>query len=147
MPHWEIVRINRVIQVCLTESKNVRRVQIIETSDNCKSFSEMCDSKLSGLHNFDNMVMINRVKNGQSRKVYCKFMRQPSFSSILQPSLRSHLSNQMAPRHLGNICQIKWHPGTLEISTLLKIAVGAHFHVWHDTKSTPVFFPVDVETF
>ena len=43
------------------------------------SFRELCGSKLSGLHPFDNMVIIhlvkNRLKNG---KVACEFMRYQS---------------------------------------------------------------------
>ena len=43
------------------------------------SFRELHDSKLSGLHAFDNMVIIliglNRLKN---RKVDCEFMRHQS---------------------------------------------------------------------
>ena len=43
------------------------------------------------------------------------------------------------------ICCNKWHPGTLEISTLAEIAVGTHFHVQHGTKTTPVLLPADGE--
>ena len=39
---------------------------------------ELCDSKLSGLHTFDNTVIIHRVKKGKNRKVGCEFMRHQS---------------------------------------------------------------------
>ena len=61
-----------VIQVCLTQSKNVKKVWIEErfTVNKFKwkpqifrklSFRELCDSKLSGLHAFDNMTIIHQV--------------------------------------------------------------------------------------
>ena len=40
---------------------------------------------------------------------------------------------------------IKWHLGIPGIPTLPEAAVGAHFHVWHGTKTTPVFLPADWE--
>ena len=42
-------------------------------------------------------------------------------------------------------CHNKWHPGTLEISTPLEIAVGTHFYAWHGTKFIAVFLPADGE--
>ena len=43
------------------------------------SFRELCDSKLSGSHPFDNMVIIHWVKNRlKNRKVGCKLMRHQS---------------------------------------------------------------------
>ena len=70
--HTEIARINRFIQVSLTKSRNVRRVQFKErftinkiqtkASNIVKpSFRELYDSKLSGLHAFDNMAIIHSV--------------------------------------------------------------------------------------
>ena len=40
---------------------------------------------------------------------------------------------------------IKWHLGISEISTSPEIAVGVHFHMWHGTKTTPIFLPADWE--
>ena len=40
-------------------------------------FRELCDSKLSGLHPFDNMA-ISLVKNVKKRKNGCWFMRHQS---------------------------------------------------------------------
>ena len=37
------------------------------------------------------------------------------------------------------------HPGTSEISTPPKIAVGTHFHAQHGTKTIPVFLSADGE--
>ena len=47
--------------------------------------------------------------------------------------------------HLELIWRNKWHLETLEVSTSLEITVGTHFHMWHGTKTTPVFLPVDGE--
>ena len=38
----------------------------------------------------------------------------------------------MTPRDIGN-------------TPLKEIAVGTHFHAWHDTKTTPVFSSADRE--
>ena len=63
----DIARINWIIQVCLTQSKNVRRVWFKERFVKFKrrpqifiklSFRELCNSKLSGLRAFDNMAII-----------------------------------------------------------------------------------------
>ena len=42
------------------------------------SFRELCDSKLSGLHAFDNMTIIHEVSKAENRKVGCEFMRHHS---------------------------------------------------------------------
>ena len=47
--------------------------------------------------------------------------------------------------HCELICCNEWHSGTLEISIPQEIAVRTHFHVRHDTKTTPVFLPADKE--
>ena len=47
--------------------------------------------------------------------------------------------------HWELICCNKWHPGTSEISTHPKIAVGTHFHMWHGTKTILVFLHADGE--
>ena len=40
------------------------------------SFRELCDSKLSGLHPFDNITLINWVKNrSETEMVVCEFIR------------------------------------------------------------------------
>ena len=63
----DIARINWIIQVCLTQSKNVRRVWFKERFVKFKrrpqifiklSFRELRNSKLSGLRAFDNMAII-----------------------------------------------------------------------------------------
>ena len=48
---------------------------------------------------------------------------------LLWPSLRSHLSLQVTPRDLRNI----------------HTTVGTYFHIWHSTKTTPVFLTADGE--
>ena len=56
-------------------TKFVRRPQIFVKL----SFRELCNSKLSGLHAFDNMAIIIRFKFGKkNRKVGCEFMRHQS---------------------------------------------------------------------
>ena len=52
-------------------------------------------------------------------------------------------SSNFYDSHWEFICQNKWHWGTLEISTPLKIAVGTHFQSQHGTKTTPVISPAD----
>ena len=59
---------NWVIQVCLTQSINVWGVHMQQNlNEDLKfvklSFRNLCDSKLSGLHPFDNMAIIHWVKN------------------------------------------------------------------------------------
>ena len=39
------------------------------------SFRELCDSKLSDLHAFNNMAIIHEFKYVKNRKVGCEFMR------------------------------------------------------------------------
>ena len=39
-----------------------------------------------------------------------------------------------------------WHPWTSEICTLLKIAVGTHFHAQHGIKTIPELLPADGES-
>ena len=39
------------------------------------SLRDLCDSKLSGLHAFDNMAILQTLNWEKSRKVGCKFMR------------------------------------------------------------------------
>ena len=48
--------------------------------------------------------------------------------------------------HWELIFENKWCLGTPEISTPPEIAVQTHIHVWHGTKTTPVFLPAAVET-
>ena len=68
--HREIARINRVIQFCLTQSKNVRRVSFKErftinkirtkaSNIHKAKFQRVVQFKLSGLRAFDNMVIIH----------------------------------------------------------------------------------------
>ena len=45
------------------------------------------------------------------------------------------------------ICCNKWHPGTLVISTQPEKAVKAHFHARHRSRTTPIFLPVNLESF
>ena len=49
--------------------------------------------------------------------------------------------------HWELICHNKWHPGILEISTALEIAIETHFHAWNGTKTTLLILPADRETF
>ena len=42
------------------------------------SFTELCGSKLSDLHPFDNIAIIHLVKNRLKTKVGCEFMRYQS---------------------------------------------------------------------
>ena len=39
------------------------------------SFRELCDSKISGLHPFDNIAIVHWVKKVKNRKVGSEFMR------------------------------------------------------------------------
>ena len=81
------------------------------------SFREFCDSKLYGLHPFDNMTIIYWVE-------------------IERKAVRSWVTNpwsNFCDLHRELICRNKWHPGTSEISKTPEIAVGTDFHArtWH----------------
>ena len=88
-------------------------------------FRELCDSKLSDLHAFDNMAMIHWVKIGQKQKGRVWVLETPILEIIFYDS---HWEL--------NYCN-KWHPGNLKISTQPGIAVGTHFHAGRGTKNTP----------
>ena len=93
----------------------------------------MCDSKLSGLHPFGNMVIIQWVKN-RSRTKGRLWVRE---APILEVTF--------CDPHWELMCCNKWHSRTSEISTPLEIAVGTHFHAQLLTKTTPVLLPADGE--
>ena len=71
--HRETARINCAIQACPRKTKNVRRVWFKEDSSSTfertprifvkLNFRELCGSKLSDLHPFDNMAIIRWIKN------------------------------------------------------------------------------------
>ena len=49
-----------------------------------QNFREFCSSELSGLHPFDNVAIINLVKNRiKNRKVGCEFLRHQSLKEHL----------------------------------------------------------------
>ena len=83
-------------------------------------FKELCDSKWSELHTFDNTVIF--------------------LSSETNPWIN------FSDPHWELICCKKWHPETSWISISLEIAVEVHFHVGHGTKTISVFLPVDGKT-
>ena len=97
------------------------------------SLRELCYSELPGLHLFDNMAMIHRVKNGFKTEAVSSWDTNP-WSDFCDP-----------PWEL--ICCKKWHLGTLEIFTTPEIAVGTHFQVQHGTKTNLVFLLADGEAF
>ena len=76
------------------------------------SFRELWDSKLCGLHAFDNMAIVER--------------------SIVS-SWDTNFWNNFSDSHWEIICHNKWHPGSLETSTPTEMAAGMHFHeqTWH----------------
>ena len=83
------------------------------------SFIVLSDSKLSGLHPFNNMVIIHQLKIGKKQKsklcVHDKPIREVILFTLTESS-----------------CIInKWHLGILKIFTLPERAVWKHFHVWH----------------
>ena len=80
------------------------------------SFRELCDSKLSGLHAFDNMTIIHQVYMFKNRQAVSSWDTNP-WSNFCDP-------------HWELICCNKWHTGSSEISTSPEIAVGKHFHAW-----------------
>ena len=127
MPHREIVRINSILKVWLTESKNIRRYKIFVKP----SFSELSYSKLSGLHPFDNIAIIHWVKNR------LKTERWAVSSWDTNPWCN------FCDNHWELIC-CNWRDrGTSEISAPLEIALETHFHAQHGTKTTLVFSPAD----
>ena len=94
------------------------------------SFIVLCDSKLSGLHPFNNMVIIHQLKIGKKQKsklcVHDKPIREVILFTLTESS-----------------CIInKWHLGILKIFTLPERAVWKHFHVWHAPPFlvTPLFW-------
>ena len=97
------------------------------------SLRELYDSTLSGLHPPDNMAIIHWVKNG------LKTGRYTVGSWDTNPR-----SNFCDP-HWEFIGHNKWHPETLEISTLPEIAVGTHYNARQGTKTILVFLPADGE--
>ena len=92
------------------------------------SFRELCDSKLSGLHPFDNMAIIHWVKNWSKTERYAVI------------SWDTHPSSNFYDPHWELFYCDKWNPRTSEISTPTEIVVGTHFHGQHGTKTTLVFF-------
>ena len=96
-------------------------------------FRELCDSKLSGLHPFDNMVIIHWVINRSKTE------------RLVVSSWETNPWSNFCDLHGELICHNKWHPRKSKISTPLEIAVGTHFHVWHDTNTILVFLSIDGE--
>ena len=97
------------------------------------SFRELCDSKLSSLHPFDNMAIIHWNKNRLKTERYAV------------SSWDTNPWDDFCDSHLKLTCRNKWHPWASETSTPPEIAVGTHFHAWRGTKTTPVFLPADGE--
>ena len=95
------------------------------------SFKELCYSKSSGFYPFDNMVMIHWVKNRSKTK------------RLAVGSWDTNPGSNLCDSQWKFICCNKWHQGTSEISIPSEIALGTHFHAWHDIKTTPVFLPAD----
>ena len=88
------------------------------------SFIELFDSKLSGLHPFDNMTIIHWVKNRSETKRYAVS------SWDTNPLLRNFYDP-----HWELICCNKRHLGTWEIKTPMEISLRKHFHVQHGKLS------------
>ena len=79
------------------------------------SFRESCDSKLSGLHAFDSIAIIHWVENSfEKRQILSSWDTNP-WIIFFYP-------------HRELIGRNKWHSVTSEISTLLEVAIGTHFH-------------------
>ena len=94
------------------------------------SFRELFDSKLSGWHPFDNMI-ISLVKNRSKSERY------------ILSSWDTNPWSFFCYTHWELTYLNKWHSGTSEILTPPKIAVGTHFHAQHSTRTTLVFLPAD----
>ena len=145
-PQGEIARINWIIQVCLTQIKNVRRVWFKESITHSTkfewepqifaklSFRELCDSKLSGLHPFHNIAIIHWVKNRSKAETQAV------------SSWDTNPCSNFCDSHWELICTNKWHPCTSETSTHPKITVGTQFHARNGTKTTLVLLPADEES-
>ena len=98
------------------------------------SFRELCDSKLSCLHPFDNMVTIHWVEICQKQRKSRLWVNETQILEVIFCYL-----------HWQPLCRNKWHPGTSEISTVPEIAVGTQFLVQYGTKSSPVYLHADGE--
>ena len=95
------------------------------------SFRDLCGSKLSDLHLFDNMSIIHWVKYRlKAERLAVSSWDTNPWSNICDP-------------HWELISRNRWHLGTSEISTALEIVVGTYFHAWHGAKTVPVFLPAD----
>ena len=93
----------------------------------------MCDSKLSGLHPFDDMNILHWVKNrSKTERLAVRSWDENPGHNICDP-------------HWKLICRNKWHPETSEIFTPPEIAAGTLFHVRHGTKTALVFLLVGGE--
>ena len=97
------------------------------------SFRELCGSKLSGLHPFDNMAIIHWVENRLKTETYAV------------SSLDTNPWSNFCDTHWELIFCNKWNPGTSEISTPPKLAVGTHVHAQHGSETILVFLPADGE--
>ena len=97
------------------------------------SFRELCGSKLSGLHPFDNMVIIHWVKNRLKTE------------RLTVSSWDTNPWSNFCDSHWKLICCNKWDAKTSEISTPPERAVGSHFHAQHSTKTILVFLLADGE--
>ena len=88
------------------------------------NFIEFFDSKLSGLHPFDNMAIIHWVKNRSETKRYAvsSWETNPLLRNFYDPDWEL-------------ICCNKRHLGTCEIKTPMEISLKKHFHVWHGKLS------------
>ena len=87
------------------------------------SFRELCDSKLSGLHPFDDMAINHWIKNWSKKG-------REAYETLI------HMENNFCDPHWELICHNKQHPKTLKISTPLEIAVRTFTFTY-----TPVFWP------
>ena len=92
----------------------------------------MCDSKLSGLHPFDNMAMIHEVKNW-SKTEGRMWVHETPILEVIFATLTENLS----------ITNDTHRPQ--KYSTSPELVVGTHFHARHGTKAILVFLPADGE--
>ena len=79
------------------------------------------------------MWLFHWVRKGQNQKGRLWVYEIPIFEVIL------------CDPHWELICPNKLHPETLEISTILIIALGTHCYVWHRIKTNLVFLLLYVD--
>ena len=91
-------------------------------------FASSTSLKLFGLHPFYNLIITHWVKNRLKTERW-------AVSSWDTNPWRSFCDTQWEL-----ICRKKWYPGTSEIFTWPKIAVGTCFYAQHG-KTIPVFLP------